>query len=186
MELGDQMAYIENKSRQNNVCIYNIAKRIEGNDINAFIQKLFKETLHMETVPQITRAHRIGTWKEGECTRRPIIVSLANYDGNRYLLKAAWSEKEILFNGAHICMDYDFMTRMKQQQAAYRKIQEHLRQHKIESHILAPARLKVFNADGTTTIYINAEVARRELEQRGIYTAEEGMETERMTSIPVQ
>lgn len=58
MELGDQMAYIENKSRQNNVCIYNIAKRIEGNDINAFIQKLFKETLHMETVPQITRAHR--------------------------------------------------------------------------------------------------------------------------------
>ena len=180
------MAYIENKSRQNNVCIYNIAKRIEGNDINAFIQKLFKETLHMETVPQITRAHRIGTWKEGECTRRPIIVSLANYDGNRYLLKAAWSEKEILFNGARICMDYDFMTRVKQQQAPYRKIQEHLRQHKIESHILAPARLKVFNVDGTTTIYINAEVARRELEQRGIYTAEEGMETERTTSIPVQ
>lgn len=140
----------------------------------------------METVPQITRAHRIGTWKEGECARRPIIVSLANYDGKRDLLKAAWSKKDILFNGAHIYMDYDFTTRMKQQRAPYRKIREHLRQHKIKSHILAPARLKVFNADGTTTTYINAEVAKRELEQRGIDTAEEGMETERTMSIPVQ
>ena len=139
----------------------------------------------LETVPQITREHRIGTWKEGERARRPIIVNLANYDGKRDLLKAAWSKKEILLNGARMYMDHDFMTRVKQR-AAYRKIREHLRQRNIKSHILAPARLKVFNTDGTTTTYINAEVAERELKQRSIYTAEEGMETQRTTPFPVQ
>ncbi|CAJ1057728.1 uncharacterized protein LOC117557980 [Xyrichtys novacula] len=186
VEMGDQMDYIENKSRQNNVCIYNIAERSEGNDVNAFVQKLFKEALRMETVPQITRAHRIGAWKEGGHTRRPIIKNLVNYDGKRDLLKAAWSKKEILFNGARIYMDHDFTTRVKQQRAAYRKIREHLRHHKIKSHILAPARLKVFNADGNTTIYANAEEARRDLEQRGIYTTEGGAEAERPLSIPAQ
>lgn len=123
--MGEQKDYLENKSRQNNVCMYNIAENSEGNDMIAFIQTLCRDVLLIEKEIPITRAHRIGQRKEG--LLRPVIVNFANYNGKRDVLKSAWSKKEIIFNDTRIYVDHDFTTKVKQQWAEYRPLREQLK-----------------------------------------------------------
>lgn len=166
-EMGEQVDYIENKSRQNNVCIYNIDENSEGEDAIAFVQKLCKDLLRIEREIPVARAHRIGQRKENSL--RPIIVNFTNYKEKKEVLKAAWSRKEILFNDKRIYLDHDYTTKVKQQRTQYRTVREQLKKLQIKSHILSPAKLKIFNQDGTTTVYKNAEQAQKDLQQRGLY-----------------
>ncbi len=91
----------------------------------------------------------------------------------------AWSKKEICFKGARIYLDHDFTTKVKEQRASYRLVWEQLRKQQVKSHILAPAKLKVFNKDGMATIYSSAELARKDLERKGFYKSDGVTETER-------
>lgn len=43
--LVEKVDYLENKSRQNNLCIYNIPERAEDRDMTAFLGQLMGETL---------------------------------------------------------------------------------------------------------------------------------------------
>lgn len=137
-----------------------------------FVQKLCKDVLQIERGIQIARAHQIGQRKEG--ILRPIIVNFTNYNEKKEVLKAAWSRKEILFNDKRIYMEHDFTIKVKQRQTEYRTVREQLKQLQIKSHILSPAKLKIFNPDGTTTVYKNAQQAQKDLQQKGLYKPKEG------------
>lgn len=172
-KMGDHKDYIENKSRQNNVCIYNIAEHSVGKGMTAFIQKLFKEVLLMEKEPQSTWTQRIGIWKEVDGLMRPIIVNFVNYDSKRGVLKAAWSKKESHFDATctktlqkkwnnsgpclHLCKNYESNR---------------------SSHTFWLQQNSVFSKDGTAIIYSSAELARKDLAQKGLYKSDGETEME--------
>lgn len=93
-ELVDQMEYMENKTRQNNICIYNIVEKSEGNDVTAFLNQLIGEVLEVSGELNIIRAHR--TFNE-RLDPRPIIATFLNNATKRRVLQAAWSKKEVTF-----------------------------------------------------------------------------------------
>lgn len=168
-DLGEQMDYMDSKSRQNNLCIYNVLQeKSEGSNMTAFLQKLIAETLNVAGELNIIRAHRIHGKPN---SKRPIIVAFLNFDTKKRVLKAAWDMKEVWYKGARIYFDHDFTFKTRQQRALYRPIRECLKAQDIKTHILAPAKLKVFNEDGTSATYSNPAEATRDLEQRGLYKA---------------
>lgn len=143
--------YLENKSRQNNLCIYNIPEKSEGGDMTAFLGQLMGEILGISEELGIVRAHRIS--KERQEFERPIIVSFFNSDTKARVLHAAWKKKEVLYKDKRIYFDHDFSSAVRKQRSLYKPIRQQLKAQNIKTHILAPAKLKVFNEDGTTIIF---------------------------------
>ncbi len=84
--------YLENKSRQNNVGIFNIPEKNEGNSMIAFLKKLFNEVLKIPGDFDIIRAHRI--YREGKDQIRPIIVAFLNFETKKQILHVAWGTKK--------------------------------------------------------------------------------------------
>lgn len=60
----------------------------------------------------------------------------------------------------------------------YQPIQEQLKGQGIKSRILAPAKLKTFNEDGTSTTYGNPVTAANLLEDKELYRADQGRKVE--------
>lgn len=80
--------------------------------------------------------------------------------------------KQVLLDGERILFDHDYTYKTRRQRALYKPIREYLKdQRSIKTHILAPAKLKVFNLDGTFTTYSNPIEAATDLEKRGLYKA---------------
>ena len=69
----------------------------------------------------------------------------------RRVLQAAWSKKEGNFKDTQIFFDHDFTFKVRQQSLLYKDVREQLKAQDIKTHILSPAKLKMFNKDGTTT-----------------------------------
>lgn len=84
-ELADQMDYLENKSRQNSICIYNVKEKSEGSNMTAFLQTLITNTLEVPGEANIIRAHRVG--KEQTNFSRPIIAAFFSFDTKKRVLK---------------------------------------------------------------------------------------------------
>ena len=129
-ELTEQMDYLENKSRQNNVCIYNVAEKSEGTDMTAFLKKLLREALGVSEELHIVRAHR--TSKERQDSARPIIFALLDSDMKRRVLHAAWRKKEVTFMDARIFFDHDFTFKVRQQILLYKDVREQLKAQDIK------------------------------------------------------
>lgn len=110
--------YLENKSRQNNVRIFNISAKSKGNNMIDFLKKLFNEVLKIPGDFNIIRAHRI--YREGKDETRLIIVAFLNFETKKQILHVAWGKKELTYNGAHIFFDHNFTFKVKQQWALYR------------------------------------------------------------------
>lgn len=101
------MDYLETKSRQNNLCIYNIAEKSEGSDIMAW--------LGVPGELNITRAHR--TYQERKDFVQPIIVAFLNNNTKMRVLQAAWAKKEVMLKDAWIYFDHDFTVKVRQQKS---------------------------------------------------------------------
>lgn len=164
--LEERTDYLENKSRQNSVRIFNIEEKSEGDNMTAFLKKLFNEVLNIPGDFNIVRALRV--YREGSDHARPIIATFLDFETKKNILHGAWRKKELIYKGKRIFIDHDFSPRVKQQRAQYRPIRDQLKARNIKSHILAPAKLKVFNEDGSSQIYGNAQSAAKELLERGL------------------
>lgn len=101
-EPTQQMDYLENKSRQNNFCIYNIVEKSEGTNMTAYLKKLFSEALGVPGDLHIMRAHH--TSKEQQDS---IIVALFDSDTKRRVLQAVWSKEEVNIKETQICFHHD-------------------------------------------------------------------------------
>lgn len=109
---------------------------------------------------QITRAHCTATSQRTEYRDRPrsIIVCFLDWDTREQVLKAAWRKREILQDGTRIYFDQDFTTKVQQERKRLRPIRKHLQERQVKSHIIYPAKLKVFGKD-RTDIYDDADEA---------------------------
>ena len=167
-----EMDYLESKSRQNSIRIFNVAEKSEQpGDMVGFLTKLFNEQLEIPGEFNIMRAHRV--FREGSTTARPIIAAFMNFDVKKNVLHTAWRKKEVLFKGDRIGFDHDLSAKDRQKRTAYKPIREKLLKDNIRSFIIAPAKLKVNNQDGTSTIYSSPEEAAEALERSGSASASE-------------
>lgn len=109
--------YLENKSRQNNIRIYNVKEGAEGEDMTLFLKGLLKEQLKINAQHKIIRAHRVAIDQRAENKDRPhsIVVCFQDWDTRQEILKAAWRKKEILLDGTRIYFDQDFTTKIQQE-----------------------------------------------------------------------
>lgn len=166
VDMEERTEYLENKSRQNNVRIFNVPEKCEGSDMVAFLKKFFQETLHLTQDIDVTRAHRL--YNESKAHGRPIIAAFRDFDSKKKVIAAAWKRKEIIYNGVRIFFEHDFTPRVHQQRASYRLIRKQLKDKNIKSHVLVPAKLKVFYEDGTAQIFDSLQAATNGLEERGL------------------
>lgn len=163
--MEERTEYLENKSRQNNMHIFNIPEKKEGNDMTAFLKKLFVETLDLQGDFEILRAHRI--YREGKTTRATIVAFL-NFETKMRILHAAWAKKEVSFEGVRLFFGHDFTNKVNKQRAAYKPLRDQLKTKNIKSHILAPAKLKIIFEDGTAQTYQDPQAAAKDLQKRGL------------------
>lgn len=178
-QIEERTEYLENKSRQNNLRIFHIPERSEGKDMIAFLKHFFQEILHLTEDIDVIRAHRL--YKDDNSSGRPIIAAFRDFDMKKKVISAAWKQKEIMFKGTRIFFEHDFTPRVYQQRASYRTIRKQLKEKNIKSHILVPAKLKVFYEDGTAQIFDNLQAAIKCLEGRGLIHGATSSESQHKT-----
>lgn len=166
-KLTDQVNYLENKSRQNNVCFYNVAEKSEDGDMKAFLKQFVTENIGVTEELDLVRAHRTQT-VSGD-SARPIIVAFRDFEVKQKVLQTAWQKGEIIYKDQRIFLDNDYTYKVRQERALYKPIRLQLKERNVKSHILPPAKLKVFNSDGSTTTFSNAAQAAKELKRKGLY-----------------
>lgn len=130
-----------------------------------FLEDFLKEHLKLQVQQKIIRAHRAATSQRTENRDRPrsIIVCFLDWDTRQQVLQAAWKKREILCDGKRIYFDQDFTTRVQLERNRLRPIRKHLQERQVKSHIIYPAKLKVFGKD-RTDIYDDAYEAAKALD----------------------
>lgn len=176
--MSEKLDYLENKSRQNNIRIYQVKEGLEGNDPTAFIKKLIRDKLGIPTEEIIvSAAHRSLTQRQvlGEGPPRSFVVRFQEWHMRQKVLRMAWSQKEITAGGNRIFFSQDFSTKIQGERSKYAPIRKQLRAKEVKSHIIYPAKLKVF-LDGRVTTYNTPEEALINLQELGILSAVEPTE----------
>lgn len=104
-KMNEKMEYLENKSRQNNIRIYQVKEGAEGGDAVAFIRSLLVErleiapdTLHIVTVHRSLTKKPVGE----DVTPRSFVVCFLQWNTLQKVLQAAWSKKEIMVGNSQI------------------------------------------------------------------------------------
>uniref|UniRef100_A0A3B3CUI0 L1 transposable element RRM domain-containing protein n=1 Tax=Oryzias melastigma TaxID=30732 RepID=A0A3B3CUI0_ORYME len=129
--------------KRNNIRIYSVPEKSEGNDMVDFVTKLIREKLGLTTDLHIQRAHRAFPAQRlcGHDQRpRSIVVCFQSYVTKQSVLKAAWTKK-------------------------YKDVPRVLRERKIKHHTVFPARLKISCEDGKIKIYDNPSAASKGLHE---------------------
>lgn len=81
-QLEDKCENLESRARQKNVRIYLVPVKTEGNDMNAFLETLFRDELNIQEEIHIERAHRATGVSAGRKEQaRSIIVRFSKLQG---------------------------------------------------------------------------------------------------------
>lgn len=137
-----------------------------------FVKQLIAEKLNFPLDQlQIIAAHRSLSKKPETAGAPPrsIIVRFLQWNTQQQVLRAAWTQREIQLDGTRIYFDRDFSVKVQRQRAQYVPIRRQLREKKIKSHIIFPAKLKVFG-EGEPAIYNTPEEACVGLRELGLVT----------------
>lgn len=87
-------------------------------------------------------------------------------------MKEAWSKKEIIVEGRRIFFSQDFSTKTQSERNKYIPIRKQLREKKVKTHVIFPAKLKVFVGE-EVMIFNNLEDATYKLQELGMLPAGE-------------
>lgn len=120
-----------------------------------------------ETELHVERAHRALAPKPGVNTRpTSITVKFLRYKMKEEVIRKAWMKKDIFVGQQKIYFDHDYPPAVLQKRKEYTEVKKVLKENKIRFQTPYPARLRVFNEDGTH-IYHTAEEAYLDMEKRG-------------------
>lgn len=104
--MSEKLDYLENKSRQNNVPIYQVKEELEGKDPTAFI----KELCIPEEEIVISAVHHslIQRQASGTGPPRSFVVRFQEWHIRQKVLQKAWSQKEVIVGGKCIFSSQEF------------------------------------------------------------------------------
>ncbi|KAJ4947215.1 hypothetical protein JOQ06_009253 [Pogonophryne albipinna] len=121
-QLENKCEELEGRERRNNLRIYSVPEKCEGNSMMDFVENLIREKLDVSGEIPIERAHRATGHLTGHSDRpRSIIVRFQNYNVRQRVLQAAWAKKDIRVKDCRIFFDEDFTTQVFKERAKYRQ-----------------------------------------------------------------
>lgn len=169
--MAEKLDYFESKSRQNNIRIHQVKEESEGEDIVKFLEELISVKLDIpDNELFIVAAHRSSQKKpkDGEAPRS-IIVRFLTWQTRQRVLQAAWDKKRapIKHAGERIYFDQDYSSAVMKKRSQYSGIRKELRESKVRSHFMYPARLKVF-INGGEQVFETATEASAALQAQSI------------------
>ena len=137
--------------------------------MDGFVKKLIKEELGVQDEIVIEPAQRANGWRtEDNNPPWSIVVRFQKYNMKQTVLQAARAKKDIQVNNRRIYFDEDFTTEVYKERAKYRNVRKQLQKRKIKSHIIFPAKLKIFESDGQFKVFDNLKAAAEGLREYGI------------------
>lgn len=102
----------EGRARWENIRIYGIPEGAEDNNIEGFIDKLFRDCLDFPQDAQIKieRAHRALGPKPAKAQSKPrsIIVKFASYKVKEEVIRRAWQKGQVQYNNERFYVDHDY------------------------------------------------------------------------------
>lgn len=121
---------------------------------------------------QIVAAHRSPTQKPAreDATPRSFVVCFLQWNIRQKVLQAAWSKKEVKVGDDRIYFSQDFSSKIQKERSGYASIRRQLKEKNVKSHIIYPARLRVFG-DGGSVTYNTLEDAETQLQEQGILSS---------------
>ena len=131
---------------------------IDMNNIMEFVGALIRDNLDIGEIPIIT-AHRIGKMSGTEERPRSIIIRFPNESMKQKVLQAAWAKKEVKIGDRRIFFEDDFTDEVYKERGKYKELRKKLFEKEIKSRIVYPAKLKVFEKDGTFKMFDNPQAA---------------------------
>ncbi|ROL43387.1 LINE-1 type transposase domain-containing protein 1 [Anabarilius grahami] len=135
-QLEDKCEDLESRARRKNLRIYLVPEKTEGNDMNAFLETLFRDKRNIQEEIHIERAHRATSVSAGRKEQaRSIIVRFRSYKEKQRVLQAAWSKKDIRINDRRIYFDEDFTADVYRERTMYRSVRKQLQERNIKSRI---------------------------------------------------
>lgn len=169
-DMAEKIDYLENKSRQNNIRIYQMKEGAEGADMVGFITRLINEKLGIPANDLlIVAAHRSLAKKPDDAAPpRSIVVRFLQWNTRQKVLQAAWAKKDVRYEETRIYFDRDYSAKVQQERTRYVTIRKRLQEKGVKSHILYPAKLKVFVDDDYTITFETPDEAIKQLVTKGI------------------
>uniref|UniRef100_A0A1A8IZU7 L1 transposable element RRM domain-containing protein n=3 Tax=Nothobranchius TaxID=28779 RepID=A0A1A8IZU7_NOTKU len=177
-ELTNTCEDLQNRLRRNNMRIFQVPEESEGGNLIDFTKELLNKvlTLPSDLDIRIERAHRALQVRPRDhlATPRSIVVRFLDAAVKDLILKQAWSQRQVLFQGKRIFFDQDYSPELQKKRARVRAVIKQLRQKGIGAKCLYPARLKL-KLDSGEKIYTTLTSAAEMLSSLGvqIYEGEE-------------
>lgn len=138
---------LQNRLRRNNIRIFQIPEDSEGKDMPGFIKDLLQKELKLppELDIKIERAHRSLAAKPKDVTAPPrsIIVRFLDAAVKDTIIKQAWSQGPVLFQGKRIYFDQDYSPDLQQKRMRVHEVVKQLKKKNIQARCLYPAQLRI-------------------------------------------
>lgn len=161
MDLTAKCEDMQNRLRRNNLRIYRVPEGREGRDVKAFVKELLQNTLQLppELNISIERAHRALTAKPKRPTATPrsLIVKFLDYSVKENIIRQAWAQRKVEFEGEQIFFDHDYSPELQNKRASVRSVIKQLKQKNIKAKCLYPAQIKIWKDNGDKTYSTIAE-----------------------------
>ncbi|KAJ8392643.1 hypothetical protein AAFF_G00073170 [Aldrovandia affinis] len=146
---------LENRSRRNNIRITGLPEKVEGSQLNSFIEVFLKETFGataeaFPTPPVVDRAHRIATpRKRQDDPPRPFIAWMHHFQTKeRILTSSAREAGSLSFRGTEVHIYPDYSAEVSKKRAAYFTVKSQLRNARFTYRMFFPAKLQVTDKHG--------------------------------------
>ena len=144
--LTDLCDDLQNRMRRNNLRIYQVPEGSEKGDMAGFVKQLINATLQLppEINVHIERAHRsLGLKPDNTAPPRSIIVRFLDYTVKEAVLRQAWTQKQVQFQGQPIYFDQDYSPEVQRKRARVRGVIKQLKEKGIRAGCRFPAQLRV-------------------------------------------
>lgn len=171
MDLKAKYEDLQNRSRRNNLRIYQVPEDSEGKDVIAFVKELIKTTLQPapEVDMRIERAHRAPAAKLNNPTAGPrsLLVKFVDFSVKEIIIRQAWSQRKVIYKDKLIYFDHDYSPELQKRRGQIRQVIKQLKQKNIKAKCIYPAQLRMLTKDGEKT-YPTLTEAARALQECGI------------------
>lgn len=140
---------LENRSRQNNIQIRNIAWRAEGENLRDFLVEMFRQILGEEapTDIQLDRAHRVGLPRGTKAPSSDILVCVHDFQLKELILRKAREQQSFCFRDQRLALFQDLAASTLLKRKEFKTVTNYLREHHIADSWGHPFRL-IFRHEG--------------------------------------
>lgn len=144
---------LQNRLRRNNLRIYQVPEGCEKEDMVGFVKGLIKTELRFSQEDiRIERAHRaLGLKPPNTDPPRSIIIRFMDYTVKEAVLRQAWAQKQVKFQGKTIFFDHDYSPEVQKKRARLRGVIKQLKEKGVRARCRFPAQLRIDLESGPKT-----------------------------------